>query len=270
MESVRRAFLEERVVAYCDESEHAEKLRTFIDAACPLARHAVASGRLFDLGHMTDEVMNSEAIRARELYGRRFIDHPFREPWVIFRTWERGTISYLIIPDSSADREFIGMEFCPCKIDEKKVLVLFRSALIVLGPQCPPDHVAGYDLFGSEESLASVSSVSSMTLAAMLLLATKNVCIEKVQGRKYPGTGSEKPMRDYFRVHTADYVTALMGRSGTRGPGTGTHASPVPHLRRGHVRHLPDGRTAWVRDCLVGADEGHFANRRANYATSLH
>lgn len=31
----------------------------------------------------------------------------------------------------------------------------------------------------------------------------------------------------------------------------GTHASPVPHLRRGHVRHYRSGREVWIRDALV-------------------
>ena len=32
----------------------------------------------------------------------------------------------------------------------------------------------------------------------------------------------------------------------------GTHASPRLHWRRGHRRHLPDGKATWVRACLVG------------------
>ena len=32
----------------------------------------------------------------------------------------------------------------------------------------------------------------------------------------------------------------------------GTHASPRFHVRRGHVRRLPDGRTTWVKQCTVG------------------
>lgn len=32
----------------------------------------------------------------------------------------------------------------------------------------------------------------------------------------------------------------------------GTHAAPRLHMRRGHVRRLPTGRTTWVRQCAVG------------------
>ncbi|HEX7324317.1 MAG TPA: hypothetical protein VF292_03045 [Rhodanobacteraceae bacterium] len=36
-------------------------------------------------------------------------------------------------------------------------------------------------------------------------------------------------------------------------PGTGHHASPRQHLRRGHIRHLTDGRRIWINACVVGA-----------------
>lgn len=41
--------------------------------------------------------------------------------------------------------------------------------------------------------------------------------------------------------------------------GKGTHASPRLHLRRGHIRRLPDGRRVWVTSCLVGDKTKGFA-----------
>lgn len=35
---------------------------------------------------------------------------------------------------------------------------------------------------------------------------------------------------------------------------TGTHASPRPHLRRGHVRHLQNGGKTWVQPCFVNGE----------------
>ena len=32
----------------------------------------------------------------------------------------------------------------------------------------------------------------------------------------------------------------------------GTHAAPRLHMRRGHIRRLPTGKTTWVRQCAVG------------------
>lgn len=41
----------------------------------------------------------------------------------------------------------------------------------------------------------------------------------------------------------------------------GTHASPRPHMRRGHVRHLPSGATTWVREARVGLDDAWSCDR---------
>lgn len=40
----------------------------------------------------------------------------------------------------------------------------------------------------------------------------------------------------------------------------GTHASPIPHARRGHWRHLEDRRT-WVRPAWIGATEWEHEGR---------
>lgn len=32
----------------------------------------------------------------------------------------------------------------------------------------------------------------------------------------------------------------------------GTHASPIPHWRSGHFRHLASGKVVWVRPCIIG------------------
>lgn len=37
--------------------------------------------------------------------------------------------------------------------------------------------------------------------------------------------------------------------------GTGTHASPRMHLRRGHIRRLENGKKIWVNSCIVGEPE---------------
>lgn len=41
-------------------------------------------------------------------------------------------------------------------------------------------------------------------------------------------------------------------QSSAKGQGTGTHASPRQHLRRGHIRRLPD-KKVWVNSCVVGS-----------------
>jgi hypothetical protein len=69
-------------------------------------------------------------------------------------------------------------------------------------------------------------------------------------------------------VNTLRYFTALQNTQ--RG---GTHASPVPHLRRGHMRHYApdtprggrDGKTVWIRDTIVNARSMDEVIKRDHY-----
>ncbi|MBN8182021.1 hypothetical protein [Roseibium aggregatum] len=62
------------------------------------------------------------------------------------------------------------------------------------------------------------------------------------------------PLAGHYRLTDA-YRTALQfERSGKRPAQGGTHASPIPHLRRGHMRRLADGKLVNVRDCMVGGN----------------
>ena len=53
----------------------------------------------------------------------------------------------------------------------------------------------------------------------------------------------------------SSWVCVLKGKSAQGEWLGGTHASPRLHYRRGHVRNLEDGRTVWVRECMVGNKE---------------
>jgi hypothetical protein len=61
----------------------------------------------------------------------------------------------------------------------------------------------------------------------------------------------------FFSYHVLQ-IDADRAQNGGGGQGGG-HASPRLHLRRGHIRALPDGkRTTFVRAHLVGdANKGH-------------
>ena len=37
--------------------------------------------------------------------------------------------------------------------------------------------------------------------------------------------------------------------------GTGSHNSPRPHIRRGHIRRLQPGKSIWIQPCFINANE---------------
>lgn len=60
---------------------------------------------------------------------------------------------------------------------------------------------------------------------------------------------------------TSPYVKVRINEpTRTYHPGNlgGTHASPRPHWRRGHLRKLGDGRDTYVRPTLVGGESGSY------------
>jgi hypothetical protein len=76
-----------------------------------------------------------------------------------------------------------------------------------------------------------------------------------------------RPLPAHYKVDAAEYITALGGTSPARDAG-GTHASPIPHLRRAHERVLADGRRIWIPSALVNVrSEGDiaFVERRKGY-----
>ncbi len=267
VDSVRRALLEENISA-----TSADEATIPLDQIVREGRRAIAEGLLFDLGCMPNEVIRSESSRALELYRHGHIDHPFTAPWVLFHTWEEGSVVYIIFPGLLPDRGFLACELLPRKVGRTKTLVLGDCALVKVNKD-DPAYV--YRACGHPSPLRPpatcnlrhvIFNAAHPVLAAMLLLLTENVLTEEVRGRAYDGLGPEKPTNTYVKVKTTPYVTALLNRRDGRRNNVGTHASPVPHLRRGHIRHLHDGRTTWIRDCLVNiADDRSFA--RSHYTT---
>lgn len=70
----------------------------------------------------------------------------------------------------------------------------------------------------------------------------------------------KEPLVRVTHVDTQAYYQALENTA--KG---GTHASPVPHLRRGHIRHYANGSTVWIRDCLVNCRSAAEAAARDHY-----
>lgn len=74
----------------------------------------------------------------------------------------------------------------------------------------------------------------------------------------------------HYDVDAREYFTALGSTSKSSNKG-GTHASPIPHLRRAHERVLANGKRIWIPSALVNVrNEGDvaFVERRKSYKRS--
>lgn len=105
-------------------------------------------------------------------------------------------------------------------------------------------------------------------IAAMEVLACSNVTYIDNPAPKFINEKRKKKGKVPFFTYKTLHITANASGEKEKPIGTGTHASPRVHLRRGHIRRLGDGRRIWVQACVVGAKENGMVAK--DYAVSLH
>ena len=109
-----------------------------------------------------------------------------------------------------------------------------------------------------------IGSLADGVAAMSMLLTTKGVGLRReVVPRKLNEKREKQGKRPYpavTYVNTREYYEAVQLTA--RG---GTHASPVPHFRRGHIRTYQDGKRVWVSSALVNCRSPEEALRRDHY-----
>lgn len=121
---------------------------------------------------------------------------------------------------------------------------------------------------GDDIAHSAVANAIDPVMVALLLLNTRGVRQETVAAplklNKARARRGKAPIPSYRKVDSSNYVTAIMQRvERVRLPATGTHASPVMHVRQGHWRHYQTGQRSFIRDTLVNASEEARAEFRA-------
>lgn len=275
---------------------------------------------VFDFGHMPDNVLRDNAVRAGPLLSEGLLSTPF----------EACVFWYDLLPDLSRQteafakvRSYMGEDWA----DDDAVPRRYASCAVrVVPPGHAPDCdcqsfvVADFIRMTREESVLSgfkpsgayftpdaiglvstvpggtwqgalldtlafhmhraetapddvreairtlqLGSLADGVAGCAMLLSTKGVRtrVEEPPAKlnaKRARAGKE-PLVRVTHVDTAHYVAGLRNASQR-----GTHASPVPHLRRGHRRVLASGRETWVRDALVNCCSLSEAVHRDHYA----
>lgn len=120
---------------------------------------------------------------------------------------------------------------------------------------------------------AAAGNVMDPVMTALLLLNTRGVehtVVSAPERLNKARVKSGKPIIPAYRkVNSSNYVTAILNRvNRVRGPGTGTHASPVMHVRSGHWRTYQSGERSFIRDTLVNAtpeQRERFVMGRSHY-----
>lgn len=84
------------------------------------------------------------------------------------------------------------------------------------------------------------------------LIECNNVVVETVPAPK-PQAGQKLGKRKRELLQFEYRILTIKGRRSYEKHGEASHSSPRLHLRRGHIRKLPTGKTTWVRNCAVGS-----------------
>jgi len=246
-------------------------------------RRTVAEGRMIDFGFIPNEIIKTESLRSRLMFESNEFQHPY-PTWLATTSWEGGFNGYFIsAPGDPLDPatpmgwkwkgatlvvELYGVSI-PGVGD---VVILYDMVSIkVYGPDqtrvSPATMRVPPGLDTSELTLAGRGANSLDPLVTMLrLLADASIQIvdkpapEKLN--KARARQGKHPIPGYTVVATKDYVAEFnqSHRTASRIDRGGHHASPVPHWRRAHHRHLADGRVVTVKSSKVNwrdSDELH-------------
>lgn len=238
-------------------------------------RSAVAAGRMIDAGELPAGVIQSEAERAVALMTDGHLRMPFSDPWVLYFTRPGEVFVSVICPEASGGC-FSIFSMVPFEMSDRS-RKLGVDDVMWLQPDMI-DGAPGWDMhfrvgvlgeaaiaeggLTREEGLVRVSRATlNPVIVVTSIMTTDGVQIETItpseKDAKARRRSGKPPIPTFRRVLSAPYVTAILA-AGQRREGEakgGTHASPVAHIRRGHVRRLPNGKTTWVRDCLVNVSE---------------
>lgn len=102
------------------------------------------------------------------------------------------------------------------------------------------------------EQIAGASAVAESLLSMLSALACSNVTAE-IAERADPKVNARRIRAGKLPIWETRILTVLCPRHAINRTGQqGERASPRQHLRRGHVRHLADGRRIWIQPALVG------------------
>ncbi len=301
--AIRDAILAWRVTAidYSKQMPLPPRARDFmprqheVDAVSEMCHEAVLAGRLIDFGDLPNSVIKDGGSRGGPLWNAGAYGQPFREPWLMFHTWEMAAALYLVNLRRKDDPtgDFEACELQPLMIGDRRILTISDRVVLEVereGKPLPankyrclvapsmlrfaPGEIGTTANGGDTPEGAAAGNVGDPMMTALMILNTRNIQRETISAseklQKARRKSNKPPIPPYERINTAPYVTAVMlrGKSRPRSEPTGTHASPTPHIRMGHPRHYANGSRSFIRDTLVGVTDearAEFLRSRSHY-----
>jgi hypothetical protein len=227
-----------------------------------MIQDAVVEGRMIDFGYIPNQVIKTESVRCRHMFETNELQHPF-ESWLGITSWEGGYNGYYVTPHPNWVGATLVLEMygVTTPTGHHAVVIFDMIAIQVrgLGDTVISPAIMNYPSGHSpgEHELHHRGANSLDPLVTMLrLLADASIPVTYHEAPERLNKARLKQGKwaipGHTTVQTHDYVTAFSQRSVVRGAGRGgTHASPIAHWRREHIRHLADGRVIPVKSSKV-------------------
>jgi hypothetical protein len=290
--AIQRHHLEELLRCAMIYAKQGGQLSERYERCMIFAILVVHQGEWFDFGSLTNDLFLERTFDAIPLMANGLLRMPYectifthtfkfdavapsnenyvhQEPWMQdFYLVVDPRISDLDIPEAK-DHDFLIMEF---RIEIFQHLGWCLMPRIVVGTSfTPTSSDASYraEVFFNPLELddtklaKEVNSACDPVAVLNIVLNTKNVRLDRIEISPKLNRARERqrkpPLKSYTVVHTNEYISAM--REGVRMAAAGTHASPRPHLRRGHIRHLVSHKEIWIHDTIVNAHKGEWATR---------
>ena len=223
----------------------------------------------FDLGH-SDSVLEMARLSNAEM-----CKPPF--PITLFQ-FDCENDSYMVlIVDNGEGLEAVGYAFQPEIVgsywykENLKIKIdgydLVTADFHIINLETNEEGDSEWHSVNSQSKTWWINRIQTV-IATMEVLACTNVVYIDNPAPKSINKKREKKGKIKLFTYKTLHIVANRGGEVVKSNQTGTHASPRVHLRRGHIRRLPDGGRIWVQSCVVGSVKSGIAHK--DYTASLH
>lgn len=184
-----------------------------------------------------------------------------------------GTSYWGVFVEKDINKDFFDIEICA--FDKQGLLIIpakfrtgncflkeneeYKNAYDVLYDGIVEEELREYALYILERGVCRV-------LASLSIIACSNV--ELKDNTKYNKTIRRGKVKNGLPLYTYKTLHIKTNKPASKSESLGgTHASPRVHLRRGHIRKLPNGNTTWVQSCVVGTKDNGIVEK--DYKVSI-
>jgi hypothetical protein len=247
-----------------------------LDASARDLMVALRSGAVFNFGVLENDVIKDTSHRAYPLLNKGYLPAPF-PVWVgahefPMQVEEHGVfhpIWCVYVIRHGEDGTFTATELW-MRGRGRDCLYAIAGHLTVqpAGERWWGEGIAGLP----NDTLPDYGGIQDAVLTMLMLLNTRGLPVThhspapKLNAARV--RSGKPPLPSHWSVDTSIYTTAMRETDRRPAPRAGTpagsHASPVPHLRRAHMRNMTNGVTVPVRECVVGLRSNGEVDDNAN------